>query len=1295
MRRLLLIPLVLVIGFSAISRAQPTAWRDSSSQPEQDKEPEAIRKARDLGRHGPKAAKSVPALKEMLADRDDRIRLAAAEALWRIEHKADDLLPHYLELLTATTPEVRAASAWRLGRLGDDSRAVVLVLAGALRDEDYEVRVQAGLALANIGPPAAVALPALVRVLSDARLDDPDQRRSGSHHVESSPALPALVELTDEAIPHLIASFHFKRRPISSISDLSVPTDPEATRRTALAFAAFGSRGVALLVKAIQSDDAPTRGGAAEALREVAENGVKLPESVVVELEKRLDDAEASVRHSAARVMAVVRPASTNAAAILAEKKDLSGDEHKDRIADMGRMCPHNKVAREWLFQQLADKDEKTAIAVADLLDRLPSPTEPEIKAWSVLLAHANKELRSHAIGALSFHGPAAKAALPDVRARLAKSTDEYEQDYLFDAILRIDPDDPNRLEFLERWLAEGMSPTRRTAVNHLAELGPAAKKAFPTIVAQLFTRPAKGDRGAFANDDAKARVDALARISPRSEELIAILLRALRDRYLRSLVGSKNSWYMRDVLEDHLLACLPAAAPDLRHALADNDPEVRQSVALVCLRRGVDVEEAVRVLTDNPWYQLVSSNGTGRFQERVVEMLVHRPAGVSPTTAAKMLWKAWRTADAEAREALTRGLVVFQREALPILLAQLRESTSRQTRLDLAYLLAKFEGQAKHVVPDLREELRAVGAARPYRAMATLTTLGPDAADAIPDLVPLLTHSHAGVRALAARTLGTIGRPARPVGTELKRMLNDPDNAVRLLAAEALSQVDPGVVEVLDVLWGILKIEHDRFGRDWPEIKTPQGVARDRIRISTADVHEGILRLGEPAVQFLAAVLDDTGLDEWSAANISAQCGSDQRIQAALLLARLGPEAKSALPALVRALKDRDTFVRDAAASALGRMGSAAKDATPEVIALLEKQNRVVAVGGPWAGGASTAGRAFDFRAAGRNRLVRPDDFSYGGYRRDPFARFRSEYPHDPAFVLSRIDAEARSAQPLLAEMAKDPAHPGRLAAALALWRSGCPSPDLDAAFAAGLDAHAVAARDTRAPMTSDLRLALTEPGGLTKSSAPALVRWLTAADWWADGDDVVAVADALANLGSAAREHASALQSLGGDEDGQSGKKMAVALACVRLAEAKPGHSALFRETLLAIDRRSFFDSISGASTARVLAARGLGVLAERGDPRARALLAEVAKGDESLHVRLSALESLGQIKETAADARSGLEALLRNADSDVRVAAITALGRMGLSDESSRNALKAAKQDPILGVRQTAKQAMAGGR
>jgi HEAT repeat protein len=56
-------------------------------------------------------------------------------------------------------------------------------------------------------------------------------------------------------------------------------------------------------------------------------------------------------------------------------------------------------------------------------------------------------------------------------------------------------------------------------------------------------------------------------------------------------------------------------------------------------------------------------------------------------------------------------------------------------------------------------------------------------------------------------------------------------------------------------------------------------------------------------------------------------------RRQAALVLAKIGPEAAEAVPLLVGALDDQDAAVRRAAAKALGQIGPAAQDAVPALM--------------------------------------------------------------------------------------------------------------------------------------------------------------------------------------------------------------------------------------------------------------------------------------------------------------------------------------------------------------------------
>src|SRR5262249_53291612 len=159
---------------------------------------------------------------------------------------------------------------------------------------------------------------------------------------------------------------------------------------------------------------------------------------------------------------------------------------------------------------------------------------------------------------------------------------------------------------------------------------------------------------------------------------------------------------------------------------------------------------------------------------------------------------------------------------------------------------------------------------------------------------------------------------------------------------------------------------------------------------------------------------------------------------------------------------------------------------AAPELITLLEQQNRFASAAGGWssgprAGGPSSPasrsgyGEPFDFRSAGRGSVLSPNArFGYGYADPGPYAGVRPPppyHPPDPAYVLRRIGGEARPAQPILSEMAKTPDPPARLSAALALWRSGCDSPDLVPAFTAALAAHAGIPKHLRVPLPPELR--------------------------------------------------------------------------------------------------------------------------------------------------------------------------------------------------------------------------------
>src|SRR5690606_26045519 len=71
----------------------------------------------------------------------------------------------------------------------------------------------------------------------------------------------------------------------------------------------------------------------------------------------------------------------------------------------------------------------------------------------------------------------------------------------------------------------------------------------------------------------------------------------------------------------------------------------------------------------------------------------------------------------------------------------------------------------------------------------------------------------------------------------------------------------------------------------------------------------------------------------------------SDLRRQAAKELGEMGPEAKEAVPALRKALRDSDAYVRRFSAEALGAIGPAAKEAVPDLALAMNDGKKVVAL--------------------------------------------------------------------------------------------------------------------------------------------------------------------------------------------------------------------------------------------------------------------------------------------------------------------------------------------------------------
>lgn len=103
-----------------------------------------------LGYVTPEAAKTVPALVEMLQDKDAGMRRAAAGALASLGPASKSAVPELLNLLKAKEPQQRQLAAYILGNVPTDSKEVVIALTLARKDKNEAVRQAVEAALKNL-----------------------------------------------------------------------------------------------------------------------------------------------------------------------------------------------------------------------------------------------------------------------------------------------------------------------------------------------------------------------------------------------------------------------------------------------------------------------------------------------------------------------------------------------------------------------------------------------------------------------------------------------------------------------------------------------------------------------------------------------------------------------------------------------------------------------------------------------------------------------------------------------------------------------------------------------------------------------------------------------------------------------------------------------------------------------------------------------------------------------------------------------------------------------------------------
>jgi len=293
---------------------------------------------------------------------------------------------------------------------------------------------------------------------------------------------------------------------------------------------------------------------------------------------------------------------------------------------------------------------------------------------------------------------------------------------------------------------------------------------------------------------------------------------------------------------------------------------------------------------------------------------------------------------------------------------------------------LGTLLNEAKTVLPILVTFLQHKNDPLVYeKIIDSIGNFGPQAAEAVPILIDLLTSKEPMLCRHAAEALGHIGPQSAAGVPSLKRLLGNPDEDICKSATYALGCLGPAATAAFADIAGLLKSQ-DQYVRGVARVALTQiGATKSNldtliallenqdkeIQIVAADLVETLGAEGEQAVPALIGLLNSVDPDARKSAigalmRIGPEAISEAELPALIKLldveeplkvrraavyavAKIGPKAEGAVQMLTKLLKDPEDYVRMGACFALGNIGAASMVAVSELTTLLGDPDETV----------------------------------------------------------------------------------------------------------------------------------------------------------------------------------------------------------------------------------------------------------------------------------------------------------------------------------------------------------------
>ncbi len=407
----------------------------------------------------------------------------------------------------------------------------------------------------------------------------------------------------------------------------------------------------------------------------------------------------------------------------------------------------------------------------------------------------------------------------------------------------------------------------------------------------------------------------------------------AKRDDVLKALNSEADAASLLGYLEERLKLVQTIKVSDtIRFSL---DPLAEYLAAFYLVERCGKIEDLWREFFENAEKQSGAPESINGFLLAVRDCCAEKGIGYDVPD-----WvgdKLARLAGLDSETIKTTKL----RQRIVLLTANLR-SPDADDRIRAIEVLGEIGMKAKEAVPVLITALKDQDADVRGSAAYALGEIGKEA---VPTLIAALEDQEVFARSSAAYALGKIGKEAKEAVPALIKALEDQDANVRSSAVRALGEIVPGAKEAVLPLIGTLEDQDANVRSSAVRALGKIGPgAKEAVPALIAALKDHELNYSNRLTSFPSYTVEALGKigKESTLALIEALKDQDSSIRqyAVSALGEIGPGAKEAVPALIEALKDQDSFVRRFAAGALGRIGPEAKEAVPALIEALKDQD-------------------------------------------------------------------------------------------------------------------------------------------------------------------------------------------------------------------------------------------------------------------------------------------------------------------------------------------------------------------